>query len=133
MGYLATLEGFVNYPLVREFYCNISSVDLERELIINWVHGIEVNVTPAILGNLTHLASRELYAYPMPSHLDTLTSDERHNVVMSITGALCNWDDNKVNQGVLSHNYCILNLFVCANVEPTTQQSAVNAMRGLLL
>lgn len=54
-------------------------------------------------------------------------------VVMSITSAPCNWDDNKVNQRVLSHNYCILNLFVCANVEPTTQQSTINAMRELLL
>lgn len=40
-GTFATLEDYVNYPLVREFYCNISSVDLEGELIISWVRGID--------------------------------------------------------------------------------------------
>lgn len=131
---LAALEGFVNYPLVREFYCNISSVDLERELVVSWVRGTEVNITPAILGNLIHLAPREVYAYPRLHYLSqTLTSDERRSVALTLTGA--SRDDNalRVTQGDLSCNYRLLNLFVCANVEPTAQHSAITDMRGLLL
>ncbi|KAH7845672.1 hypothetical protein Vadar_004638 [Vaccinium darrowii] len=134
-GPLASIEGYVYLNLVREFYSNITHIDRNRETITSWVRGHVVTVTPTTLGRVVHLASLENYVYPV-SRRDRrmLNVTTRDSIAVALTGETRDWGRAiHLTQRDLFSRFRVLNLFVCATVEPCSYTSHISASRGLLL
>ncbi|KAG5564774.1 hypothetical protein RHGRI_000846 [Rhododendron griersonianum] len=125
------IEANVNLTMVREFFCNITSVDYSTETITSFVRGESITLTPSALGKIVNLTPLSEYFYPHDSR--TVSPAIRDSLAYTLTGTSRNWEKNAISQGVLYSSYRLLNLFFCATVDPCSHTSSIHAYRGLAL
>ncbi|KAF7135492.1 hypothetical protein RHSIM_Rhsim08G0155300 [Rhododendron simsii] len=128
---LAMIEATVNLTMVREFFCNITSVDYSTDTITSFVRGESITLTPSALGKILNLTPLSEYFYPRDSR--TVSPAIRDSIAYTLTGTSHNWEKNAISQGVLYSSYRLLNLFFCATVGPCSHTSSIHAYRGLAL
>ncbi|KAG5562516.1 hypothetical protein RHGRI_005293 [Rhododendron griersonianum] len=129
---LAMIEANVNLTIVREFFCNITSIDYSTETITSFVCGKPITLTPLALGKIVNLTPLSEYFYPRDSR--TVSPAIRDSIAYSLTGTSRNWEKNAILQGVsivlIVFSICF---FFCATVEPCSHTSSIHAYGGLAL
>ncbi|KAG5562827.1 hypothetical protein RHGRI_005525 [Rhododendron griersonianum] len=92
---LAMLEANVNLTMVREFFCNISSVDYGTETITSFVRGKLITITPLALGKIVNLTPLSEYFYPRDSR--TVSPTVRDSIACTLTGTSRNREKNAIS------------------------------------
>ncbi|KAH7857549.1 hypothetical protein Vadar_013890 [Vaccinium darrowii] len=134
-GNLAMIEGLVNFTMIREFYCNITLVNLESEVVQSHLRGREVCITPTLLGGILNLTPLAVSDYPFaPGSRHIHINGKRDAITCALTEKLFhNWGEGCLTQGDLTGPYRLINLFFCASVEPCSHTSSISAQRGFAL
>ncbi|GFY89381.1 hypothetical protein Acr_06g0013210 [Actinidia rufa] len=117
---------------VREFYSNMRDVDNNAMCFKTWVRGQEHVITVETIVALLQIKRPNKVDYPFD--LRTLPAPVDYDVIASeICGFPRQWVDGLIYQNELTLEYRLLNIIVCANIEPRGHSSDISRERGFVL
>ncbi|KAL7229795.1 hypothetical protein ACSBR2_008365 [Camellia fascicularis] len=119
-----------NLSWIREFYCNIHSIDECGPSFKTWVRLKEFKITEALLRSFLGIPPNANCYYQFLASCN----DDFNLIATEIYGTPQNWVSRTlIKQNEIFPCYRLLNIIVCANIHVTTHSSNITQDQGYVL
>ena len=130
---LLTQSGLVNLSLLKEFYSNRDHIRSSAFEFVTWVRGKTIVITPETWSTFLQIGRPPHPVYPLELMGDNIPDLDLDAIGTFLTGGPYVWPGGNLPHSLLLLNFRLLNLIVCANIEPRGHHTDISQERGYLL